>query len=186
MERPLPDEVARPTRAYVASLVPDDQLSDAWHELLADVAYWGDRELLPVLRLAHQVVLQHERVTGEVAALALCERGLDDPADVAAVLDVDADTARRWTRLAIASRDADADAPRSAATPAPAEPVPPPAPAPDPAPDDPALRIGSDEDGPPPRIPDQPATPRPGVPSVALAVVAIVVVAAVLLWVLLG
>ena len=107
MERPLPDDVARPARAYLAALVPADEVSDAWHELLADVAYWGDRHLLAVLRLAHQVVLQHERVTPEAAALALVEVGVDAPADVAAVLDADPTDARAWTEAARATRDGD-------------------------------------------------------------------------------
>lgn len=107
MQRPLPDDVARPVRAYLAALVPADERSDAWHELVDDVGYWGDRELLPVLRLAHQVVLQHERVTPEVAALALVEVGVDEPADVAAVLGTDEATAREWTRTALEARDGD-------------------------------------------------------------------------------
>lgn len=107
MERPLSDDVARPVRAYLAALVPDDEVSDAWHELVADVTYWGDRQLLPVLRLAHQVVLQHERVAPEVATLVLLEAGVEDPAAVATVLDADEDTARGWTEVALASRDGD-------------------------------------------------------------------------------
>lgn len=107
MERPLSDDVARPVRAYLAALVPDDEVSDAWHELVADVTYWGDRQLLPVLRLAHQVVLQHERVAPEVATLVLLEAGVEDPAAVATVLDTDEDTARGWTEVALASRDGD-------------------------------------------------------------------------------
>lgn len=105
MDRPLPDDVARPARAYLAALVPADEVSDAWHELVADVAYWDDRQLLPVLRLAHQVVLQHARVTPEAAALVLVEAGIDQPEDVAAVLDSDVDSARTWTRAALATRD---------------------------------------------------------------------------------
>lgn len=89
MDRPpLPDPVARCARSYLAALVPSTQVSDAWHELLADVAYWGDRQELPVLRLAHQVVLQHERVTDEVAVLVLDELGIASPPSVAEVLDV--------------------------------------------------------------------------------------------------
>lgn len=89
MDRPpLPEPVARRARSYLAALVPAGRTSDAWHELVADVTYWGDREELPVLRLAHQVVLQHERVTEEVAALALDELGISSPRSVAAVLDV--------------------------------------------------------------------------------------------------
>lgn len=107
MERPLSDDVARPVRAYLAALVPDDEVSDAWHELVADVTYWGDRQLLPVLRLAHQVVLQHERVAPEVATLVLVEAGIEDPAAVATVLDADEDTARGWTEVALSSRDGD-------------------------------------------------------------------------------
>ena len=85
---PLPEPVARRARSYLEALVPAGRTSDAWHELVADVAYWGDREELPVLRLAHQVVLQHERVTDEAATLALDELGISSPRAVAAVLDV--------------------------------------------------------------------------------------------------
>lgn len=89
MDRPpLPEPVARRARSYLAALVPAGRTSDAWHELVADVTYWGDREELPVLRLAHQVVLQHERVTDEVATLALDELGISSPDSVATVLDV--------------------------------------------------------------------------------------------------
>lgn len=89
MERPpLPDPVARRARTYLAALVPPAETSDAWHELLADVTYWGDRDEVAVLRLAHQVVLQHERVTAEAAVLVLDEVGVTSPDAVAAVLDV--------------------------------------------------------------------------------------------------
>lgn len=138
MERPLPEDVARPARAYLAALVPPDELSDAWHELVDDVAYWGDRELLPVLGLAHQVVLQHERVAPEVAALALVESGVEDPADVAVVLGADEDDAREWTRAAVAARDGD-DAPPTRRFDDVGGPAPehePDSPQPDPAPDD--------------------------------------------------
>lgn len=85
---PLPEPVARRARTYLASLVPVEETSDAWHELVADATYWGEREELPVLRLAHQVVLQHQRVTQEVATLALDEMGITSPVAVAQVLDV--------------------------------------------------------------------------------------------------
>lgn len=183
MERPLADDVARPARAYLAALVPPGQLSDAWHELVDDVAYWGDRELLPVLRLAHQVVLQHERVAPEVAALALVESGVEDPADVAVVLGADEEAAREWTRTAVAARDGDDVPPHRrfddttgpVATPEP-EPRPPaPEPQPDEARSEPAdalppepaaapaagraMRIGFEDDGPLPAY-DEHAGPR--------------------------
>lgn len=186
MERPLPDDVARPVRAYLAALVPGDEVSDAWHELLADVAYWHERQLLPVLRLAHQVVLQHQRVTPEVAALALVEGGIEDPEEVAVVLDTDAVTARRWTEAAIASRDGDA-----AATPVmagrfsdrPSGDVP--APTVDDAPPSPAedassgsIRIGFDGDEPSPDRDGRggAAASMRGIVVTVLALVALVVV----------
>lgn len=92
--RPLPDDVARTARAHLAALLPPDHVSDAWHDLLAEVAYWGESATVPVLRLAHQVVLQHQPVTPAVAAHSLVEAGVHDPDDVAAVLDTDADRAR--------------------------------------------------------------------------------------------
>lgn len=176
MERPLRDDVARPVRAYLAALVPGDEVSDAWHELVADVSYWRERELLPTLRLAHQVVLQHQRVAPEVAALALVDVGVDDPDDVAVVLDADATVAGQWLDQARASRAPDTPAEEVAAAPkrfaerprpATAPRVAPTAPAPQPAGDaptdvarppaagsgttgatgtDPAVRIGFDED----------------------------------------
>lgn len=167
MERPLPDAVARPVRAYLATLVPPQERSDAWHELAADVAYWGEGDLLAVLRLAHQVVLQHERVTPEVAALALADIGVDDPGDVAVVLDADVATARRWVEAARASAEGDQDAdpsratgrfpdrPRTAATVTPSPPPSQPAAPVQAAPDAPseAVRIGFDEDdGPLPHL----------------------------------
>lgn len=85
---PLPAPVARRARTYLASLVPAEETSDAWHELVADATYWGECEELPVLRLAHQVVLQHQRVTPEVAALALDEMGVSSSTAVAEVLDL--------------------------------------------------------------------------------------------------
>lgn len=114
MQRPLTDDVARPARSYLAALLPADEVSDAWHELLDDAAYWGERDLRPVLRLAHQVVLQHERVTPEVAALVLADLGVDDPADVAHVLDTDEATARQWAAQAEASREGDVAPPPAA------------------------------------------------------------------------
>ncbi len=92
--RPLPDDVARTARAHLAALLPPDHVSDAWHDLLAEVSYWGESETVPVLRLAHQVVLQHQPVTPAVAAHSLVEAGVDDPDDVAAALDTDPDRAR--------------------------------------------------------------------------------------------
>ncbi len=92
--RPLPDDVARTARAHLAALLPPDHVSDAWHDLLAEASYWGESETVPVLRLAHQVVLQHQPVTAAVAAHSLAEAGLDDPDDLAAVLDTDTDRAR--------------------------------------------------------------------------------------------
>lgn len=171
MARPLPDETARPARAYLAALVRADEVSDAWHELTADVAYWGDRELLAVLRLAHQVVVQHERISGEVATLALADLGVDDPADVAVVLDTDVDTARRWIAQVVAVRDG--------------EPVPtstPPTPTePSPATDDEApsgVRIGFDEDAPLPGL-EALAGRRTLARGVALAILLVAVLLAV-------
>lgn len=92
--RPLPDDVARTARAHLAALLPPDHVSDAWHDLLAEVSYWGESETVPVLRLAHQVVLQHQPVTPAVAAHSLAEAGVDDPDALAAVLDTDTDRAR--------------------------------------------------------------------------------------------
>jgi hypothetical protein len=105
MARPLPDDVARTARAYLASLLPPSDLSDAWHELVADVDYWGDRELVPVVRLAHQVVLQHQRLAPEVAVLALAEVGVDDLGAMAAVLDADTDQVTRWADEVASQRD---------------------------------------------------------------------------------
>ncbi len=157
MERPLPDDVARPARAYLAALVPADEVSDAWHELLADVAYWGDRHLLAVLRLAHQVVLQHERVTPEAAALALVEVGVDAPADVAAVLDADPTDARAWTEAARATRDGDEPAVKLDAA-SPPEPAPQPVPSATPAAPEPRPAARSET----PRAEvTRPDTPRP-------------------------
>lgn len=110
MTRPLPEDVARTARAYLAALVPAPEVSDAWHELVADATYWGDRELVPVVRLAHQVALQHQPVAPEVAVLALHEVGIDLDASIARVLDVDEDTARRWSQQATASVAGDAGA----------------------------------------------------------------------------
>lgn len=92
--RPLPDDVARSARAHLAALLPPDHVSDGWHDLLAEVAYWGESETVPVLRLAHQVVLQHQPVTPAVAAHSLVEAGVNAPDDVAVVLDTDTDRAR--------------------------------------------------------------------------------------------
>lgn len=195
MERPLPDDVARPARAYLAALVPADEVSDAWHELLGDVAYWGDRELLPVLRLAHQVVLQHERITPEVAALALVESGINRPADVAIVLDTDVEEARRWTRAALDTRDGDTrdgqDDPGSELTPPAADDTPwrrgeaaaePTVPAP--APPREALRIGFDaDDGPLPDPDGRGVDRRLPVRTIVLAAVALWSLVAVL-WML--
>lgn len=190
MERPLPDDVARPVRAYLAALVPSGEVSDAWHELVADVGYWHERELLPVLRLAHQVVLQHQRVTPEVAALALVEGGIEDPEEVAVVLDTDAVTARRWTEQAIASRDGDAVVTPATAVPraaAPAADRPPrdvPAPsvddAPPPAEDTSSgsVRLGFDQDEPLPDLDRRPgaAASMRGLVVTVLALLALVVV----------
>lgn len=89
MSRPLPEQTARSARAYLAGLVPPDELSDAWHELLEDVAYWGDRDLVGVMRLATYVLRQHQRITDEVAALGLLDVGIDDPGAIARILEVD-------------------------------------------------------------------------------------------------
>lgn len=167
MTRPLPEDVARTARAYLGALVPPGEVSDAWHELVADATYWGDRDLVSVMVMAHQVVLQHQRVAPEVAVLALQELDLDQPATVARVLAVDEATADRLTeevaasveggpaadpvgRFATApgperSRAAVAAAPRDV----PSEPAPEVAPGPAPASTEPsgdALRIGFEED----------------------------------------
>lgn len=195
MERPLPDDVARPARAYLAALVPPEELSDAWHELVDDVAYWGDRDLLPVLGLAHQVALQHQRVAPEVAALALVETGVEDPRDVAVVLGADEDAAREWTRTAVAARDGeDAPPPRrfdDVGGPTPVS-APDPEPDPEPAPTavetaspeepaEPAMRIGFDDDGPLPDYGD--GEPRWTTRRILVAALALWVVV-VLVWLL--
>lgn len=171
--RPLPDDVARTARAHLAALLPPGHLSDAWHDLLAEVAYWGESELVPVLRLAHQVVLQHQPVTPAVAAHSLVEAGVDDPDDVAVVLDTDADRARALlaeVSEAVGAVDAApapprviedaavagaADGPVAADTPARPTLGEPPVASPEPAPADreesatatsPSVRIGFDED----------------------------------------
>ena len=105
MTRPLPEDVARTARAYLAALVPAGEVSDAWHELVADATYWGESERVEVVRLAHQVALQHQPVAPQVAVLALRETGMDQPATVARVLDVDEDTAHGWIREVAASLD---------------------------------------------------------------------------------
>lgn len=114
MTRPLPEDVARTARAYLAALVPADEVSDAWHELVADVTYWGESEPVEVVRLAHQVALQHQPVAPQVAVLALREVGMDQPPTVARVLEVDQDTAQGWTGEVAASVD---DAPAATHTP---------------------------------------------------------------------
>lgn len=103
MTRPLPEHVARIARAYLGALVPPAEVSDAWHELVADATYWGDRDLVPVMVMAHQVVLQHQRVAPEVAVLALRDLDMDQPATVAQVLAVDEGTAHRLTDEVAAS-----------------------------------------------------------------------------------
>lgn len=96
MDRPpLADPVARQARHYLTALVSSEDVSDAWHELVDDVRYWGEQEPVPVLRLAHQVVLQHQRVTPEASVLALDEVGVCAPPDVAAVLDLEPPDAER-------------------------------------------------------------------------------------------
>ena len=208
MDRPLPDDVARPARAYLAALLPASEVSDAWHELVADVEYWGDRDLLAVLRLAHQVVLQHERVSPEAATLVLAEHGVDRDEDVAVVLDADVESARGWARAAVATRDgASPDAaPRrfggtSTATepaPVPDEPEPASHVAPEPVAvsqpelphdDEPALedeattealRIGFDDDEP---LPDLDG-PRGDSRGRALAMLVLAVVLVAILWAL--
>lgn len=193
MERPLPADVARPARAYLAALVPPDELSDAWHELVDDVAYWGDRDLLAVLRLAHQVVLQHERVAPEVAALALVESGVEDPADVAVVLGADEGTARDWTHVAIAARDGDDAAstgrfsdgadPEPTTAPTITEATPPGAPRPTPR-EGGALRIGFEDDGPLPSY-DEHAGPRWATRRILVAALVLWVLV-IAVWLLLG
>ncbi len=209
MTRPLPEDVARTARAYLAALVPAGEVSDAWHELVADATYWGEDELVPVVRLAHQVVLQHQPVAPQVAVLALRELGLDQPSTVARVLDVDEDTAHGWTREVAASQDDTPDpdagstkvgrgqsgttsrrpstsrpAGASGASGDPGAPDTGAASAP-PADDDGAVRIGFGDDGPMTGLDDldSPAstTPRRGT-VVAAIVVALVVLLAV--WVL--
>lgn len=105
MTRPLPEDVARTARAYLAALVPSDEVSDAWHELVADATYWGESGRVEVVRLAHQVAVQHQPVAPQVAVLALREAGMDQPASVARVLDVDHDTAQGWIAEVAASLD---------------------------------------------------------------------------------
>lgn len=183
MTRPLPEDVARTARAYLAALVPPAEVSDAWHELVADARYWGDSELVPVVRLAHQVALQHQPVTAEVAVLALQEVGIDQPSSIARVLDVDEDTARGWTREVATSVERDAGgapAPGHAGGapardqqrgPADGDAGPPAEPSDN---GDDAVRIGFEEDGPLPGLDDldSPAstTPRRGLVVVAVAV----------------
>jgi hypothetical protein len=134
-ERPLSDEVARAARAYLAALVSPSARADAWHDLLAEVRYWQDDQLVPVLRLAHQVVGQHERVTDEAAAFALADVGIVEVDDLAVVLNVDpvvardlreqADRAResgeRVTGHAVAAQDASRAVSSQEAEPADAE-----------------------------------------------------------------
>lgn len=213
MTRPLPEDVARTARAYLAALVPAPEVSDAWHELVADATYWGDRELVPVVRLAHQVALQHQPVAPEVAVLALHEVGIDQDASIARVLDVDEDAARAWSQQVAASVVGDADVGAgedaggqgagrfSEPGPSHARSAPVHAPGPAPEPDDldaapsagpsgnggDAVRIGFEDDGPLPSIDelDSPAstTPRRGL-VVAVVVVAVLLVLAV--WLLGG
>ncbi len=203
MTRPLPEDVARTARAYLGALVPPGEVSDAWHELVADATYWGDRDLVSVMVMAHQVVLQHQRVAHEVAVLALQELDLDQPATVARVLAVDEATADRLTEQVAASveggpaadpvgRFATAAGPERSRAPAPAaardvssEPAPDAVPRPAPAGNETsgdALRIGFEDD-------ERPITgfdelgPPGGVTGrrVALVVAAIVVVVSLIL-----
>lgn len=135
-QRPLPEDVTRAARTYLATLVPTGEVSNAWHELLEDVTYWRETARIPVLHLAHQVVLQHERVTPDVATLALTELGVTDPADVATILDVDRATAGDLLAHIAASQDVDV-VDLSGVEPTPVTTVQDraPQPAPDPAPD---------------------------------------------------
>lgn len=196
MTRPLPEDVARTARAYLAALVPAGEVSDAWHELVADATYWREDELVPVVRLAHQVALQHQPVAPQVAVLALREVGMGQPSAVARVLDVDEDTARGWTREVGASLD---DAPETAAAPetaddadaaegpdpsggpevAPDTDAPTSSPTSAPADEGSAVRIGFEEDGPVAALDelDSPAstTPRRGMVVAALVVAVLVI-----------
>lgn len=124
MDRPLPDTLARPARAYLAALVPPHELSDAWHELLEDVTYWGDRDEVGVLRLATGVVRQHQRVTDEAATLALVDAGVVDAEVVAPVLQVDTRRAEALLREVAAHLD-DGDAGAASAPAAVADDTPP-------------------------------------------------------------
>lgn len=203
MTRPLTEDVARTARAYLGALVPPGEVSDAWHELVADATYWGDRDLVAVMVLAHQVVLQHQRVAPEVAVLALQELDLDQPGTVARVLAVDEATADRLTDEVAASveggpaadpvgRFATApapDRPRGAvSTPtrdATTEPAPESAPSPAPAASEAsgdALRIGFEDDERPLTGFDDPAPPEGTTARrVALVVAAVVVVVSLVL-----
>lgn len=203
MERPLPDEVARRVREYLGALVPPDERADAWHELVADARYWREQEHLPVLRLAHQVVLQHVRVTSEAAVLALRDVGITDAVDLAEVLDVSAleasilldevaatlggPPAGTGSRRVVVARAAPAVPEPPVTTPAPGSP-PSPEGAESPAEPPPtrtdALRIGFEEDGPLPDLEDQ---GRGRFSIGQLLVIAIVVwMVIVVLWALTG
>lgn len=69
----LPPEYAAPARAYLRAFLDEREATDAMHEVVEDVTYWGDDSLTSVLAATHAVLLSRVRITSEAAASWLVE-----------------------------------------------------------------------------------------------------------------
>lgn len=85
----LPPEYAAPARAYLRAFLDEREATDAMHEVVEDVTYWGDDSLTSVLSATHSVLLSRVRITSEAAASWLVEE-LGLPVDEAARVTGDA------------------------------------------------------------------------------------------------
>jgi hypothetical protein len=176
---PLQPEADRAAHRYVAALLPTSERADALHDVLADARYWGEEDLLPVLRIAHAVVSQRQRVTDEVAVQVLGEELALPDTSVAAVLGMPVEAVvalRRRVREPVARFGGSGDTPEPASVrnAAPAVPV-------GSSPPEPAVRIGFDEE-PMPTF-HEPAPDLSGRRLVAVALIALV--AALAVWLVL-
>lgn len=89
-DRPFSTETSAAVRRYLDAFLRADEIRDAQHDVIEDARYWGDTELLDVLRITRGVVDVRVRVSDEAAFRALVEDVGLGPSDAATVLDLDA------------------------------------------------------------------------------------------------
>lgn len=72
-DRPFSAETAAAVQRYLGAFLSGSSASDAIHDVVTDVKYWGDSDHLEVLRIAHGVLGVHARIAVDVEFLTLVQ-----------------------------------------------------------------------------------------------------------------